>query len=112
MEDKMASKDGFFKGFVLGSLIGGFAALLLAPKTGKEFREDLEEDSEKIFKKAKKDFETAKKAAAHSYEVGRDKFMEKMVDSGDENYQTKKEKMSETSEKPEAIKKPKSRKKL
>lgn len=107
----MASNNGFFKGFVLGSLIGGFAALLLAPKTGKEFREDLDEESDKIFKKAKKDFETAKKAAAHSYEVGRDKFMEKMVDGGDENDRPKKEKGTETSEKPEAVKKIKSRKK-
>jgi len=39
----MASSDGFFKGFILGGLIGGFAALLLAPKTGKEFREELGE---------------------------------------------------------------------
>ena len=101
----MASKDGFFKGFVLGSLIGGFAALLLAPKTGKEFREDLEEESEKIFKKARKDFETAQKAAAHSYEIGRDKFMEKMVETNDENDLPNKEKTSETSEKPEVIKK-------
>ena len=33
------------------------------------------------FDKAQKDFEMASKAAAHSYEKGRDKFMEKIVDS-------------------------------
>jgi gas vesicle protein len=82
MEDKMASNDGFFKGFVLGGLIGGFVALLFAPKTGKEFREELGEESEKLISKAKKDFESATKAAAHSYEKGRDKFIENIVDSG------------------------------
>ena len=77
----MANNDGFFKGFLLGGLIGGFVGLLLAPKPGKEFREELSEESGKFFVKAKKDFEMAAKAAAHSYEKGRDKFMEKIIDS-------------------------------
>lgn len=109
----MASNDGFFKGFVLGGLIGGFLGLLLAPKTGKEFREELGEESEKIFEKAKKDFDIAKKAAAHSYEVGRDKFMENIVDSDLKNEmpESKKSKLSTESEKEEIVKKTKPRKK-
>ena len=79
----------------MGGLIGGFAALLLAPKTGKEFREEFGEESEKWISKAKKDLETATKAAAHSYEKGRDKFIEKMADSKvDENEPVEKKKQS------------------
>ena len=33
--------SGFFKGFLFGGLVGTIAALLLAPKTGREMREDL-----------------------------------------------------------------------
>ena len=32
---------GFFKGVLFGGILGAVAALLLAPKTGKEMREDL-----------------------------------------------------------------------
>lgn len=32
-----------FKGFVLGAVVGTAGALLLAPKSGKELREDLKE---------------------------------------------------------------------
>jgi len=109
----MANNDGFFKGFVLGGLIGSFVGLMLAPKTGKEFREDLSEESGKFFEKAKKDFEMASKAAAHSYEKGRDKFMEKIVDSDKEVDETvkKKKQSSTTSTKKESANKSKPRKK-
>jgi len=33
--------SGFFKGFLFGGLIGAIAALLFAPKTGREMREDI-----------------------------------------------------------------------
>ncbi len=33
--------SGFFKGFLFGGIIGAVAALLLAPKSGREMREDL-----------------------------------------------------------------------
>ena len=33
--------SGFFKGFLFGGIIGAVAALLFAPKTGREMREDL-----------------------------------------------------------------------
>ena len=109
----MANNDGFFKGFVLGGLIGSFVGLMLAPKTGKEFREDLSEESGKFFEKAKKDFEMASKAAAHSYEKGRDKFMEKIVDSEKEidDVSEKKKHSSTTSKKEEPANKSKPSKK-
>jgi len=36
-----AGDSGFFKGVLFGGIIGAVAALLLAPKTGREMREDL-----------------------------------------------------------------------
>jgi gas vesicle protein len=73
------SGDGFFKGFVIGSIIGGIAGLLLAPKSGKEIREDLSEEAGKILDYSKSDFEHARKAAMKSYEEGRDKIIDKMT---------------------------------
>jgi len=106
----MADNGGFLKGFILGGLIGGFAALVLAPKTGKEFREELGEESEKFLNKTKKDFEHAKKAAAQSYESGRDKFMNKMVEN-DENDESLETEVPEAPIEKEIPKKTKSRKK-
>ena len=37
--------DGFFKGFVIGGIIGAVAGILLAPKSGRETREDLGEEA-------------------------------------------------------------------
>lgn len=37
----MAGKKGFLKGIVVGGLIGSAAALLFAPKSGKETQEDI-----------------------------------------------------------------------
>ena len=87
--------------------------LMLAPKTGKEFREELGEESGKFFEKAKKDFETATKAAAHSYEKGRDKFMEKIVESDKEDKKPveKNKRTQSSSTKKETAKQTKPRKK-
>ncbi len=114
MEENMAENDGFIKGFFIGGLIGAFVGLLAAPKTGKEFREELGEESEKFFNRTKKDFDNAKKAAAQSFDVGRDKFMEKIVNTdiaegSQEDIQEKLENFDEP--KKETVKKPKSRKK-
>lgn len=40
--------SGFFKGFLFGGLIGAVAALLLAPKTGREMREDISRRSQEL----------------------------------------------------------------
>ena len=48
--------SGFTKGLIVGSLVGGLAgaitALLLAPKSGKELREDLAYKSGELYDKA------------------------------------------------------------
>ena len=65
----MAEKGGsFVAGFILGGIAGGIAALLLSPKTGKEIREELSEDAEKILARAKEELEHAKKIAMDKFE--------------------------------------------
>lgn len=44
-KEKNSSSKGFFLGALLGSLVGAAAALLFAPKSGKEFRGDINEQS-------------------------------------------------------------------
>ncbi len=73
------SGDSFFKGFVFGSILGGIIGVLLAPKSGKDMREELGEEAGKIFDHGKSDFENARKAAMKSFEQGRDKIIEKMT---------------------------------
>jgi len=45
-ENKMAK--GLMVGFLTGTIVGGVIALLYAPKSGKELREDLKKKSEEI----------------------------------------------------------------
>lgn len=73
--------DGFFKGFVIGGIIGAITGILLAPKSGRETRDDLGEEAEKLFTQSKSDFEHARKAAMKSFEEGRDKILDKLTDS-------------------------------
>lgn len=54
----MSKTHNYAKGFVFGTIIGGavgaVAALLFAPKTGKELRSEIADKSEKYYKKAAK----------------------------------------------------------
>ena len=43
----MAKKGGFFLGAVIGGTAAAVAALLLAPKSGKELRDDLSNQTER-----------------------------------------------------------------
>jgi gas vesicle protein len=49
---------GFIIGAIIGSAIGSITALLLAPKTGKELRDDLAQKSTEIYDKASTYFNT------------------------------------------------------
>ncbi len=65
----MADKGGsFLAGLLLGGIVGGVAALLVTPKTGREIRDDLSEDAEKILARAKEELEHAKKIAMDKFE--------------------------------------------
>lgn len=70
--------DSFFKGFIFGGIVGAVLGVLLAPKSGREMREDLGEEAEKVYAQTKSDFEHARKAAMKSFEEGRDKIIEKL----------------------------------
>ena len=58
----MASNGGdLFKGFVLGRLVGMAVGILFAPKSGKDMREELMEESDDLLEKAKKELDKVKK---------------------------------------------------
>ena len=58
----MASNGGdLFKGFVLGGLVGMAVGILFAPKSGKDMREELMEESDDLLEKAKKELDKVKK---------------------------------------------------
>jgi gas vesicle protein len=63
-DNKMNGKD-FLLGAVVGGLIGAMAALLLAPKTGKELRGDITDKYRDVSHKAQ---ETAKQVGAATTE--------------------------------------------
>jgi gas vesicle protein len=47
MESRNKGNNNFFKGLLFGGVLGGVAAFLLAPKSGKELRADMKETGEK-----------------------------------------------------------------
>lgn len=48
----MSSSDDFFKGLILGAVVGATAGILLAPKSGAETREDIRRFSTDLQDKA------------------------------------------------------------
>jgi gas vesicle protein len=46
----MTKTINFFIGMFVGLLVGGLASILLAPKTGPEFRHDIQTDFEDLIK--------------------------------------------------------------
>jgi gas vesicle protein len=57
------SKGKFALGAVFGALVGGIAALLTAPKSGKETRDDLKKKADEVKKATEKKADEAKKKA-------------------------------------------------
>jgi len=76
--------DGFFKGFIFGGIVGAVIGVMLAPKSGRETREEFGEEAEKLYTQTKSDFEHARKAAMKSFEEGRDKILEKLKPEEDD----------------------------
>lgn len=56
METTNGRNHYFFKGLLFGGALGGIAALLLAPKSGKELRADIQETGKKAVETGKKAF--------------------------------------------------------
>ncbi|HED11974.1 MAG TPA: hypothetical protein ENJ10_14885 [Caldithrix abyssi] len=49
--------SGFFSGLIVGGAIGLIAGVLFAPKSGRDIREELFNDSDDIIKKAKEELD-------------------------------------------------------
>lgn len=79
---------------IIGGGIGAVIALLFAPKSGKELREDIADVSRKGLEKGKEAAAQLQERAGEYYETGRDK--------ASEFYQTAQGKASEYSEKAKA----------
>jgi gas vesicle protein len=84
--------DNFFKGFIFGGIIGAILGVMLAPKSGRELREELGEEAEKLYAHTKTDLENARKAALKSFEEGRDKIIEKLAKEEKSETDSEKEK--------------------
>jgi gas vesicle protein len=66
--------DSFFKGLLLGGAIGAVVGMLFAPKTGRELRQDISDETNKLVDKLKADLENARE----TFEEGKQKIMEKL----------------------------------
>jgi gas vesicle protein len=53
METDKKGYNNFVTGVLIGSALGGLAALLLAPKSGKDIRADIKTTGQKAFEEAK-----------------------------------------------------------
>jgi gas vesicle protein len=58
----------FLKGLVLGGVVGAVVALLYAPKSGKETREDISEKMEDLYEKAREEYEDSLNKARKAYD--------------------------------------------
>jgi gas vesicle protein len=75
-DDRMGDPAGYLGWFLLGALAGAAAALLLAPKTGRETREILAERSGDIMKRAQQKAGETQARAGDLFDKGREYFEE------------------------------------
>jgi len=72
MSEERGDAAGYLGWFFLGALAGAAAALLLAPKTGKETRELLKEKGGELAQKAQEALGGAQERAAQYFETGKE----------------------------------------
>lgn len=98
-------KGSFFIGAIVGSVLGGVAAVLSTPKSGRELRKDIKEESEKFYYDSKNKYgelsETAKKRFEEESKKIKELYDEKSVQYTEEmknlkNKFLKKEKENDT----------------
>jgi gas vesicle protein len=63
MAENGFDRDSFFKGFLIGGVVGALAALLFAPKSGKELRGDIIRKGEEAVEGSKRIYNDAKTKA-------------------------------------------------
>ena len=66
MSDQSSSKS-----FIIGALVGGIVALLFAPKSGKQLRNDISRKCDDVAQKAHEGFEEVKSKAKDLAEKGK-----------------------------------------
>jgi gas vesicle protein len=72
MDDRKTFK-GLAFGFITGAVVGGIAALLLAPKSGKELRQDIRNKSGDVAHDVEKYLKQAQEKAKNLINEGKDK---------------------------------------
>jgi len=99
-EDCSCSGVSVFLSFLLGGLVGAGVALLLAPKSGKETREQIRALADDVKERAECYVEQAKGKMTSAVESGKDFFQAKKsiittaVEAGKEAYEKEKERLS------------------
>ncbi len=64
MSDNGYDRDGFLKGLLIGGILGALAALLYAPKSGKELRGEIRRKSEEAVEGSKRLYHDARHRAS------------------------------------------------
>lgn len=93
-EENTSSIGSFFKGMIVGGFIGAGLALLYAPKTGKELREELKEKSSDLRSEAEKLYEEAKDISSDLLVDGLKK-AEQLKKEAEEKYEQAKKKIED-----------------
>ena len=65
--------NGFFFGVMIGAVLGGVAALLFAPSSGKKLRRKISDKAEDLYEDAQDYYETGKDKAEKLYREGKEK---------------------------------------
>jgi len=60
--------NGFLKGAIMGGVTASVVALLYAPQSGRKTRKYLNDNSEKMLRKARKEYQHALRSARKSYD--------------------------------------------
>lgn len=93
------SASSIFLSFLLGGMVGAGVALLLAPKSGRETRQQIKEFTDDVREKAENYVEQAKGKATSALEKGKGFVQEKKsiittaVEAGKEAYEREKERL-------------------
>lgn len=99
-EEEGYSAGSVLLSFLLGGLVGAGVALLLAPRSGKETREQIKEFADDVRDRAEDYVHQVKGKVTSSFDRGKDFFQEKKsiittaVEAGKEAYEKEKERLA------------------